>query len=388
MIHIRSLMSALAPGILVCSAWAQADLGKPKKVDAPAVKSSSVKSKKVKRKAAKSHASGEERAGLPDLSQDKLRPRGVTPKIELAIQKGLRYLARTQNRDGSWRNSGGYGSYPVAMSALAGVALCMSGSTPTRGKYAPNIRRSVEFLLRQAMPNGLITAMNEESRPMYGHGFSTMYLAEIYGMEEDAKRQKKIHRILTRACKLIAKSQSYAGGWLYAPDDAGDEGSVTITEVQALRACRNAGIAVDPKVIAKAVKYIADSQNPDGGIRYTARGGGGSRPPITAAAVAVLYNAGKYDDPMAQKAMKYAQRTIPISGSGHHFYSHLYLSQALYQKGGKDWDTYYKKFAKYLLRQQRADGSWMGDGVGTTYGTAIALTILQLPYARLPIYQR
>ena len=369
----------LSLGVLTQAAPSQAGDSKPGKADAT---TPTVQTKKTKR-------GGKSReAAMPDLSQDKLRPRGVTPKIELSIQKGLRYLARTQNRDGSWRNAGGYGSYPVAMTALAGVAMAMSGSTPTRGKYAPNVRRSVEYLLRQALPNGLITAMNEESRPMYGHGFSTMYLAEIYGMEEDAKRQKKIHRVLTRAWKLIQKSQSYAGGWLYAPDDAGDEGSVTITEVQALRGCRNAGIAVDPKVIAKAVKYIADSQNPDGGIRYTARGGGSSRPPITAAAVAVLYNAGRYDDPMAEKALKYARRTIPISGSGHHYYSHLYLSQALYQKGGKVWDDYYKKFSTYLLRQQRADGSWMGDGVGTTYGTAIALTILQLPYARLPIYQR
>ena len=326
--------------------------------------------------------------GIPDLSQDHLRPRGVTPKVEMAIAKGLRYLARTQNRDGSWRNSGGYGSYPVAMSSLAGVALAMSGSTPTRGKYAPQIRRVVDYVLRQALPNGLITAMNEETQPMYGHGFSTMFLAEVYGMEEDSKRQKKIHRILTRAWKLTGKSQSYAGGWLYAPDDAGDEGSVTVTQVQALRACRNAGVAVDPKIIAKAVKYIADSQNPDGGIRYRASGGGSSRPAISAAAVAVLYNAGKYDDGMAEKALKYAKRSLPITGGGHHYYAHLYLAQALYQKGGKDWDTYYEKMSAWLIRQQKADGSWMGDGVGTTYGTAIALTILQLPYARLPIYQR
>jgi hypothetical protein len=30
----------------------------------------------------------------------------------------------------------------------------------------------------------------------------------------------------------------------------------------------------------------------------------------------------------------------------------------------------------------------MGDGVGQTYGTALALTILQLPYALVPIYQK
>ncbi|MEZ5989455.1 MAG: hypothetical protein R3F30_10085 [Planctomycetota bacterium] len=60
-------------------------------------------------------------------------------------------LARTQNRDGSWRNTGGYGS-PVAMTGLAGVALLMSGSTPTRGPYACPVRRAVDYLMSQAMP--------------------------------------------------------------------------------------------------------------------------------------------------------------------------------------------------------------------------------------------
>ena len=48
------------------------------------------------------------------------------------------------------------------------------------------------------------------------------------------------------AIVLISRSQSRDGGWLYTPDDAGDEGSVTITQVQALRACRDAGISVPP----------------------------------------------------------------------------------------------------------------------------------------------
>ena len=34
------------------------------------------------------------------------------------------------------------------------------------------------------------------------------------------------------------------------------------------------------------------------------------------------------------------------------------------------------------------DGAWEGDGVGSVYGTSIGLTILQLPYALVPIYQR
>ena len=71
------------------------------------------------------------------------------------------------------------------------------------------------------------------------------------------------------------------------------------------------------------------------------------------------------------------------------FYAHLYYAQAVYLSGdARLWDSYFPKIRNALLRRQREDGSWMGDGVGYPYGTALALTILQLPYNRLPIMQR
>ena len=91
--------------------------------------------------------------------------------------------------------------------------------------------------------------------------------------------------------------------------------------------------------------------------------------------------------------MAYCDRTISVHGDinrswGHYFYTHLYLAQAKYQRGAKEWATYYRGISRKLKAAQQGDGSWMGDQVGTTYGTAIALTILQLPYKHLPIYQR
>jgi squalene cyclase len=325
------------------------------------------------------------------LAQEvRARPAGVDERIEHAIQRGLEYLVRTQNRDGSWRASGGYGTYPTAMTGLAGIAILCSGSTPTRGRHWRAVRDSAEFLLRSASNDGVITAMAEEGRSMYGHGFATLYLAEVYGMEEDVRRQEKLHTVLTKAVSLISRAQSGRGGWYYTPESGSDEGSVTVTQLQALRACRNAGISVPVKTIERAVGYIKASANPDGGIRYAAGQGGPSRPPITAAAVSVLYYAGRYDDPMAEKALRFSLQHLPVNGSGngHHYYAQFYLAQALYQKGGKDWDDYYQKMSGWLLGQQQTDGSWQGDGVGSTYGTAIALVILQLPYAFVPIYQR
>lgn len=316
-------------------------------------------------------------------------PIGIDAKVEATINSGLAYLVRTQDRSGAWRATG-YGSYPTAMTALAGMALIGSGSTPTRGKHWKSVRKASQFLMKQAQADGVITVAAEEGRSMYGHGFSAMFLAQVYGMEEDTRLQKKLHGVLTKAVDVICRAQSPAGGWYYTPDSRSDEGSVTVTQIQALRACRNAGIVVPIKTIQRAIEYIRKSTNPDGGVRYSLRGGGAGRPALSAAGVAVLYNAGKYDDPIAEKALKYAVRNLPVNGSGqgHHFYAQLYLAQAIYQKNDKRWPKYFDKMSKWLMRGQRKDGSWMGDGVGQTYGTAIALTILQLPYALVPIYQR
>ncbi|MBK8269032.1 MAG: terpene cyclase/mutase family protein [Planctomycetes bacterium] len=322
------------------------------------------------------------------------RPPMVTEKTEDAIAKALKYLATRQNADGSYRDQGMMGSYPVAMTSLAGMATLASGSTPTEGTYARNLRKAVTFILDSSQQNGLICrpGNDEETRSMFGHGYAMMFLAESMGTEEDPQRLARLRWVVQKAVDLTGKSQSRIGGWIYTPDMDGDEGAVTITQVQGLRAARNAGVAVPKKVIDVAMKYLEKSVQPDGGIAYRV-GMAGSRPPITAAAVACWFNAGEYTNPMALKALRFCKREIGYGQSrqgvwGHFFYAHLYLSQVMYLAGDKEWTKYYPKMREHLLATQEEDGSWNGDSVGTVYGTSIALIILQLPYNNLPIMQR
>jgi squalene cyclase len=320
-------------------------------------------------------------------------PPMITPETEAAIQKGLKYLVSRQASDGAFRDQGQMGTYPVAMTSLAGLALAASGSTPSQGSHAPALRKVLHYLLNSSQRNGLVCrAGEEESRSMYGHGFSMLLLAEMMGTEEDADRLNQIRFVLQRGVDLTARSQSHLGGWLYTPDMNGDEGSVTVTQVQALRAARNAGIAVPRKVIDRAMKYLVDSVQPDGGIAYRV-GMVGSRPPITAAAVACWFNAGQYDNPMALAALRYCKRTIGVGGQtegtwGHWYYAHFYLAQVMYLSGDKEWRRYFPRVRDHLLGTQNPDGSWDGDAVGRVYGTSVALLVLQLPYNTLPIMQR
>ena len=60
----------------------------------------------------------------------------------------------------------------------------------------------------------------------------------------------------------------------------------------------------------------------------------------------------------------------------------------MYLSGDDKWLPYFEVMREHLIDTQNDDGSWDGDHVGSAYGTAVALYILQLPYKNLPINQR
>jgi len=330
-------------------------------------------------------------------------PPMMTPETVKAIDRGLAHLAKVQQADGQLPSAGSMGSYPAVMTSLAGLAFLAGGSTPEEGPHAANAKKAMLYVLRVAdlgRKDGLIAGPGAEARSMYGHGFSMLFLAQCYGMELNTTFEMRIREALERGIALTAKSQSPAGGWIYTPSGGGDEGSVTVTQLQALRACRNVGVKVPKTVIDNAVNYLRICQNADGGISYSASSRGSSRPAISAAAIACFYAAGIYDRQtggsgdeaqMVGKLVAYVKQTALANaggGDGHYFYTQFYMAQAMYQRGGRDWEVYYPQIVERLLKMQAPDGSWQGDGVGSTYGTAIACVILQLPYGYLPICQR
>jgi hypothetical protein len=318
-------------------------------------------------------------------------------RVRKAVSGGLDWLAYHQHKLGHWTAQG---RYPTAMTALAGIAMLSEGSTATQGKYAENIRRAVDYLVRQSRPNGLIGDPLRDDRYTYGHGFSMLFLSQVLGDEEDEDRRAELVDVLTRAVEFTGQAQTPAGGWGYvsAKDGGGfDEGSTTITQVQGLRGCRNAGIPVPKEIIDKAVQYIKECTLPEGGVQYSSKGGGG-RPAITAAAIACLFNAGEYDSDYVPRMMKYCEQNLGSdtrSSYGHWHYAHFYYAQVQYREGGERWQNYRSEIESKLLREanevklgERTGVEWTQGYIGPVYTTALNLIILQLDNACLPIYQR
>ena len=318
----------------------------------------------------------------------------ASPKVDDVVAGGLDWLAARQSRRGSW--AANEGRYPTAITALAATALLMEGSTTSQGRHAEPIRRAVDYLVSRSRPNGLIGDPKTDDRYTYGHGFSMLFLSQVLGEEEDERRREELVDVLTRAVEFSGRAQTKDGGWGYVSAADGndfDEGSTTITQVQGLRGCRNAGIPVSREIIDRAIGYIHACTLPDGGVQYSSKGGGG-RPAISAAAIACLFNAGEEDDTHVPRMLVYARKhlgNIANNSFGHWHYAHFYYAQVMYREGGEAWETYRDQVERRLVEEARRDRdgvSWTQGYIGNAYTTATNLTILQLDKGMLPIYQR
>jgi len=268
------------------------------------------------------------------------------------------------------------------------MAFLADGHTPHRGAYGPQVDRCLDFLAANTAENGFIFAAEGASRgPMYGHGFATLFLAEVYGTAP----AKEVRETLARAVRLIIDTQNSEGGWRYEPRRHDADISVTVCQVMALRAAHNAGIYVPNAVIDRAVEYVKRCQNADGGFMYQAdQPPPESAFPRSAAALVALYSAGIYEGEEIRKGLDYLLRFPPRSNAhgeqNYYLYGHYYAVQALWHAKGKSWQTWYPAIRDVLLREQREDGSWF-DTISPEYGTAMALLILHMPANYLPIFQ-
>jgi len=292
----------------------------------------------------------------------------------------LEFLHAAQNKDGSW-GSGSYSRH-VGITGLGAMAMMSNGNVPGRGKYGEDVRKAIAYILKNVNPHSGFIGYGATAR-MYGHGFATLALAEAYGMEQNEGLRRK----LKSAIRLIIRSQKPDGGWRYDPNPTGmSDLSVTVCQVMALRAARNAGIKVPKEVIERAIAYVKKSANDDGSFKYMLHQGSGRSYALTAAGLTTLYGAGEYDSPEIEAGLKYLGKANPGNFS-HYFYGHYYACQAMYQAGGDHWRAWHAKVANELLRKQRPDGSWSGE-IGEAYCTAMACIILQVDNCYLPIFQR
>ena len=194
-----------------------------------------------------------------------------SPSGRTVIEESLDELASRQNEDGSFGTSSELFGRDPAVASLSGLAFLASGSLPGRGRYGDvlskiatyvescslrvNDRQTgfvdvdhsyeqivVDYLndnnIEAKQIDGLIANLRKKGqKPLYGHGYATLFLAEVYGTTNDRSTRERINR----AIDLIARTQNAEGGWRYIPSVVSlADISVTVCQLSALRACQNA----------------------------------------------------------------------------------------------------------------------------------------------------
>ncbi len=350
----------------------------------------------------------------------------ITPESVAAVDRALAYLADRQNDDGSWNGDIGYKlnqDYRVTsntaahpgVTALAGMAFLAAGNLPDRGRYGEVIANATNYILARVSDEGFIS---DNGTRMYSHAFATLFLAEVYGMSHNREFKDK----LQASVDYIVEAQNAEGSWRYLPFAVESDMSITVCQLNALRAARNVGIRVPASTIHRAANYVADSYVGEdqqymwrgegyydlgrGSFRYQAQRYTRSSFALTAAGLAAMHNAGLHGNEIIDAK---TLRSIDldesvdflrlhydwVSGDSqwkfHYFYwyGHYYATQALYVMGGAAWNWYYPQIRDEIVESQNASGAFPNtEGPGEPFSTAVGALILSLPYGYLPIFQR
>jgi len=334
-------------------------------------------------------------------------------EIDRAVSRGLAYLVRGQLEAGCWSGQVGHkqgdgyvvldptrqgleGEGHLGVTALAGLSLLADGHVPDRGRYAEVLNRIIDYLIRHSNQMGYLC--DNETR-MYSHAFGTLFLAQVHGMS--STRAPQVEATLRKAVGFIEATQNRSGGWRYTPFTWETDLSVTVCQVQALRAARNTGIHVNKACIDRVIDYVERSRIQSGeleGAFYYKIEGRAARTKtsftINAAAATSLHSAGVYDAARYGRAIEFLEEhyeEISRYYPDHYYfwYGNYYAAQAMHLEGGRRFERYYKRLSAELLSRQRLDGSWSNSvGPGDSFATAMACLLLRIPAQYLPIFQR
>ncbi len=340
-------------------------------------------------------------------------PRGGTPGSEVAVEEGLRWIAKHQRPDGSWRlfhnvnacqgdcrNQGKIES-PAAATGLALMSLLGAGYTHEAGPYQREVQAGLEYLLsklRVGPRGGNLTINGGGKANMYSQAIATIALSEAWAMTGDPALEQPVREAQKYIC---AAQNEFNGSWGYSAGQAGDL-TITSWQIAALKSCKLAGIKVDPNVWEKARKFVESTTDTSGlfgykrpvDLRLSARKRSFRLETTTAAGtLATMYMGAPLETASIRNGMNFlAKKGVSQTD----IYYDYYATQAFRHYGGEEWKQWNSVMREHLVDTQdrssgHARGSWYfpdkhGEVGGRLYTTAMAVMTLEVYYRYLPLY--
>jgi len=330
---------------------------------------------------------------------------GGNATTEEAVLRGLEWLARQQQRDGSWSLSGPYRDgvekafdNPQAATAMALLAFQGYGDTHLEGRFKANVSKGWQWLLKEQNADGCFFVEGPFNHRFYTQGQCTIAVCEILTMTKD----QRFRDAAERAVQYCLKSQSSEGGWRYSPN-ADSDLSVTGWIVMALQSARMAGIDVPAENLHQVERFLDRIAQTDGS-RYPYQKGGEPRLAMTAEAMLCRQYLGwRRTDPRMVDAMDWITRDDNLISftKNRDVYYWYYATQACHHMEGEWWKRWNTVMRQVMCEQQVKSGpesgswdpyrpsedAWARHG-GRLYVTCLSIYMLEVYYRHLPIYTK
>lgn len=321
---------------------------------------------------------------------------GGTILSEKAVDLGLDWLIRHQQRDGSWSfqhgpDDPGTLECPMGATGLALLALLGAGHTHQKGPYRSQVNLGLQYLIEHMEENNIGGWLGGTGRAtMYVQGIATIALCEACSMTRDPK----LRRPAQLAINFIVNAQDpEGGGWRYRIPQAGDT-SVLGWQLMALQSAKIAELKFPPQVVTRAARFLKSVELDGGGTfgytdRRTLRQG------TTAVALLCRMYLGRSQE---HKGMIRGTNNLSKWGPDpSEMYYSYYATQAMHHWGGERWEKWNAVMRDQLVASQShagdAEGSWITDHShgapmgGRLYTTCLSIMTLEVYYRYLPIYR-
>jgi len=328
---------------------------------------------------------------------------GGTATTEASVQKGLEWLARNQQKDGSWSLAGPFSGgvtrdldNEASATAMALLAFQGAGNTHQEGRFKRNVAKGWKWLLEQQDGSGCFFQSGPYNHRFYTQGQCSIAICELYGMSKDPKCKEPAQK----AIDYCLRTQSAEGGWRYSPNNDSDV-SVTGWIVMGLQSARMAGLEV-PEDSLRHVSLFLDSVAQENGSRYSYQPKSDARLSMTAEALLMReYLGWKRNDSRLVAGMKWitSPENLINFKNNRDAYFWYYATQAAHHIEGEYWKRWNAAMRQAVPEHQVArgkeTGSWdpdrpsrdqWGNHGGRLYVTCLSIYMLEVYYRHLPLY--
>ncbi len=355
----------------------------------------------------------------PGLKNDLISKYGGNNLTEKAVEAGLEWLVKQQNRDGSWSLCGPYtgginslDNKPAA-TALALLAFQGAGNTRSSGKHSAVVRRAWTWLLNRQNSDGSFAPSPRSTEALfYTQAICAIALCEMITLERNVNARAR-EQAKSAVNYILDNQHKERGGWKYIPQESSDL-SVTGWCLMALKTAEMAGFDI-PKTNYVRISNFLDSVSYDEGAGYVYQlnagkiADGEKRPSMTATGLMCReYLGWEQNNPAllrGAKSLVSSENLILFPKTEEDkFYHNVYgwYSTSMALKGLGPYNLYWRRWndamSKEIPKRQEPQGSkeagsWnpkydeYSFGGGRLYVTCLSILCLEVYYRHLSIYR-